>query len=249
VSGLDGSVQRVGTLSDRDREEMYAVFERYYDDVTRARFDADLAGKDDVIVLRDAERRIRGFSTLARLSVQVRGRRHRAVFSGDTVVDEAFWGTRVLGRVFLGYMFRQRLRHPLCPLWWFLISKGYKTYLLMANNFPEHWPRHERSVPAARQELLDALAGRMFPAHYEPRTGLIRFPPHHGRLRGGMAATDAQLLADNPRVRFFEARNPDWAEGVELACIASMSWTMPLRYALKALTRGLPRRALPRRYA
>ncbi|MEO0605514.1 MAG: hypothetical protein AAF211_29050, partial [Myxococcota bacterium] len=216
---------------------MFVVFDAYYDDVTRERFDADLANKHDVIVLRDEAGAIRGFSTLAKLTVQIDGHTHHAVFSGDTVVDEAFWGTRVLGRIFLAYMFRQRLRHPFARLWWFLISKGYKTYLLMANNFPEHWPRHERPIPDARRQLLDSLANELFPAYYDAPSGLIRFPAHHGRLRKGMAATDRQLLADNPRVRFFETRNPDWAEGVELACIASMSWTMPLRYALKAALR------------
>lgn len=240
MAKLSAVVQPVPALTVADRDQMFAVFEAYYDDVTRARFEADLQNKDDVIVLRDPEGTVRGFSTLRRLSVEVAGRRHRAVFSGDTVVDQAFWGTRVLGRVFLRYMFQERLRHPWAPLWWFLISKGYKTYLLMANNFPEHWPRYERPMPAARRALLDGLATELFPDAYDASQGLIRFGPHHGRLRHGMAATTAQLLADNPRIRFFEERNPDWAQGVELACVASMSWTMPLRYAVKAVLRGVP---------
>ncbi len=251
-AGVQGRVQAVQDLTPGDRDQMFALFETYYVDVSRERWDADLRGKHDVIVIRGPDGRICGFSTLARLAVEVDGRRHRAVFSGDTVVDEAYWGSRVLGRVFLAYMFRQRLRHPLAPLWWFLISKGYKTYLLMANNFPEHWPRHERPTPPARQALLDALAQHLFPDDYDARCGLIRFPPEHGRLRKGIAATDPALVAGHPRIGFFEARNPDWRQGVELACIASMSWTMPLRYAVKAALRGLRpggARLSPRRLA
>lgn len=235
MSGLRARVVPVHTLSAADRRAMFSLFAHYYDDVSEDRFDADLRAKDEVIVLRGAEGRIAGFSTLTTVEVEVDGRRHRGVFSGDTVVDEAFWGTRALGQAFLAHLFRLRLRRPLQPLWWFLISKGYKTYLLMANNFPEHWPRYERPTPPARQALLDAFATQAFPEQYEPETGLIRWPEQAGRLRDGVGAVSEALTSDHPRVRYFVERNPDWAQGVELACLASMSWSMPVRYALKAL--------------
>ena len=34
------------------------------------------------------------------------------VFSGDTVVDRAFWGQRVLGKAFLRYLFIQKGNDP-----------------------------------------------------------------------------------------------------------------------------------------
>lgn len=233
MTALRARVVPVHVLSEADRRAMFALFAHYYDDVSAPRFDADLRAKDEVIVLRTPEGRIAGFSTLTTVEVAIDGRVHRGVFSGDTVVDEAFWGTRALGQAFLAHLFRLRLRRPLQPLWWFLISKGYKTYLLMANNFPEHWPRHEVATPRGRRALLDAFGAALFPDAYDAERGLVVFPPGSGRLRQGVAPASAELATDNPRVRFFVERNPDWADGVELACIAHMDWSMPARYAAK----------------
>ena len=234
MGGLRGSVVAVDALTEAERARMATLFLQYYEGVDEQRFLADLDDKDHVIVLRDADG-IQGFSTLASLSVRHQGRTHWAVFSGDTVVDRRHWGTRVLGRQFLAYLFWQRLRRPFAPLWWFLISKGYKTYRLMANNFPEHWPRHEAATPPHRQRLLDAFSAARFAEHYDAETGLITFPRDSGRLRNGVAAASRALALENPRIRYFVERNPAWADGVELACLAAMGWSMPLRYGAKTL--------------
>lgn len=234
-SGLTGTVVSIDALTETDQQQMYEVFARYYADVSWERFVSDLQSKDDVIILRDPRHRVRGFSTLKRLALTIDGTTQYGIFSGDTVVDQAFWGTKVLGKVFLRYLFTERLRRPFSPLWWFLISKGYKTYLLMANNFPEHWPRHEAPTPSSRQAILDGFASQLFPAYYRHTSGLIEFPQNSGRLRQGVAAATEALTSQNPRIQFFVNQNPQWAEGVELACVANMSWTMPVRYALKAI--------------
>jgi hypothetical protein len=238
-AGVTARVVAVRSLSAADRDAMFALFDRYYADVTRARFDADLDVKDHVIALRDARGAWVGFSTLAQVTVDVDGVAHRGVYSGDTVLDEAQWGSGALGRAFLGYLLRVRLRHPLSPLWWFLISKGYKTYLLMANNFPEHWPRFEAPTPAEIEALRGAFASRAFGAAWRPADGVVRFEGPSGRLRSGVAAPDDAARA-RPRVAFFEAANPGWAAGDELVCVASMGWTMPLRYAWKKRRAAAP---------
>ena len=229
----------VSRLTPHDREAMYAVFERYYSEVTREQFEADLANKNAVIVLRDSERgEIQGFSTLRNLeTIGPDGRVGRAVFSGDTVVDQAYWGQKVLGVAFLAYMLRCKLRRPFEPLYWFLISKGYKTYLLMANNFVTHYPRHEHATPPGYQALLDRLGLELFGTHYHPGEGLIRHPRSMGQLREGVAEISEAELAAHPRIRFFAERNPGWHEGVELACVAEMTFTLPLTYAWKRLVK------------
>jgi hypothetical protein len=179
---LRGHVVAIGKLSASERDEMFALFAQYYDCVERARFDSDLDQKDAVILLRAAGA-IQGFSTLKTLPVRVGRRTHYGVYSGDTVLAREYWGQRVLGKVFLRYLFGQKLRRQLRPFWWFLISKGYKTYLLMANNFGEHWPRHEQATPPERQQILDAFGAAYFPDYYQPATGLIEFPESLGQLK------------------------------------------------------------------
>jgi hypothetical protein len=231
---MSGRVVARQKLSADERRAMFALFSRYYEEITRERFEDDLDHKDYVILLHDAEGRVQGFSTIQHLAVRHQGRVHRGLFSGDTVVAEEFWGQRVLGQLFLRHLFAQKLRHPFEPYWWMLISKGYKTYLLMANNFAEHWPRYEAPTPPAQQEILDAFGHALFPEAYHPATGLIAFDHSLGQLKAGVAAITTELL-EHPRIAFFAARNPSWKRGTELACIARMTWSMPLYYAGKAL--------------
>lgn len=231
---LRARVVPVDALAPRDVDAMWALFERYYDCVDRSRFEADLSQKDHVIVLRAADARLCGFSTLKRLSVTQDGTTHHAVFSGDTVVEQAYWGDRSLGVAFLRYLAWARLRHPLSPLWWILITKGYKTYLLMAHNFAEFWPRHDQPTPPDRRTLIDRLATHLFPEAWRADLGVVRFATPMGQLKAGVATIPAGLRERNPHVAFFDRHNPGWPHGDELFCVARMAWTMPLTYALKA---------------
>src|SRR4051794_1625133 len=53
------------TLDAATRDAMWRLFEGYYEDVERRRFDHDLAQKQQVILLRDrADGSLQGFSTL-----------------------------------------------------------------------------------------------------------------------------------------------------------------------------------------
>jgi hypothetical protein len=219
-----------------DRERMFEIMQKYYDSVTREHFDRDLAAKHAVIVLRDlAHGKIQGFSTL--MKVEIGEGRSAAVgfFSGDTVVEKEFWGQRTLGIAFLQFLWLEKIKNPLRPVYWFLISKGYKTYLLMANNFSDHYPRYEKPTPALQRRIMDEFYGKLYPGKYEPATGRVVFESCEGKLKEGVAAPSAELIASNPRVAYFEKQNPGWKNGDELACIAQMTLWMPLSYQLKAL--------------
>ena len=231
---MSGRIVAIGDVGTAERRAMFSVFARYYEQISYERFVADLEAKDLVILLFDEAGTIQGFSTIKHLEVTRGARVHRGLFSGDTVVAEEFWGQRVLGRLFLRHLFAQKLAHPFQPYWWLLISKGYKTYLLMANNFAEHYPRHERPTPPESQQVLEDFALQLFPDSYNRTSGLIEFEASLGQLKGHVAPITQESL-DNPRIRFFQERNPTWQRGSELVCIARMTWSMPFYYGAKAL--------------
>jgi hypothetical protein len=235
VSRLRATVQPVASLDGFARGGMYLLFERYYDHVDPWTFYRDLARKRDVILLRDDEGYLRGFSTLQPMTVEVDGEPHRGVYSGDTVIEAGWRGNGALGRAFLRYLLREQLREPTRPLWWFLISKGYKTYLIMANNFPEHWPRYEQATPPLEAALSDAFARQMFGDAWNPADGVVRFGPDAPRLKAGVAPIEPELLVRSPRVRFFQERDPGWMQGDELVCLARMTPWMPAWYTYKKL--------------
>ncbi len=232
MSKLVAEVLPVRSVKEFERAKMFQLFARYYEHVSYEQFCTDLAAKDDVIVLRDGEGQVQGFSTLVAVRLEVGGKTHHGVFSGDTVVDRAHWGQKALGVAFLKYLLVKKLRHPLRPLWWFLISKGYKTYLLMANNFGEHYPSADAPTPAWARGLIDAFGATHFGTAYDPQAGLIRFERSLGQLRPHVAPITERERAD-PRIALFERLNPTWSEGTELCCLARMTWSMPFVYALK----------------
>lgn len=211
---------------------MYLLMSRYYAGINEAQFREDLA-KKSVVFLLESEGRIYGFSSLLYSPLEVQGVRITAAYSGDTVLDRQFWGTRELGKVFLRHLWLHKMRDPFTPLYWFLMSKGYKTYLLMANNFSDYYPRPRADIPGFEKALMDAFYAGLYPAQY--RDGLIRFEEAPCKLKQGVADIDAALLESNEKVALFQRLNPDWKNGTELACVARMTLSMPFFYGTKAL--------------
>ena len=249
---LQGVVVGASQLKCAQKNAMYGLYERYYEGICREQFDIDLANKSDVILLLDRkildpDSAIKGFSTLTEFVVSSGKQKARILFSGDTVVDKMYWGQRTLGITFLVHLFKLKLKNPWQPLYWFLISKGYKTYLLMANNFRVHFPRLEKQNPEWAQDLLNAAGKHLYPKNYDVQSGIIRFSDHGARVRKGVAEIDEQT-AKNPRVAFFVSRNPAYFEGDELACLAKMELSMPLRYYAKSVVK-MAMKFAPRKHA
>ena len=95
---IQGRIASVVEIAAADARVMYEIFARHYDCVSLEQFLLDLSEKDCVLVLRDANQGICGFSTQKVFRVSVGGTPVRAVFSGDTIVDRAYWGEQELGR-------------------------------------------------------------------------------------------------------------------------------------------------------
>ncbi|WP_420127463.1 hypothetical protein [Longimicrobium sp.] len=205
----------------RTRNAAFALFRAHYEGADQARFERDLGEKQRVILLRDHGGALRGFSTVLYRDVRVGARNATMVFSGDTVIDRSCWGQKRLQSAFAGLLFRLKLRHPDRPLYWFLISKGWRTYLLMANHFPRAVPRWDLAEPPELRAALDLFATERFGAEYDAAAGIVRYATPHERVRDGVAPVEGDLLA-NPHIRFFVERNPGHADGEELACLAQI---------------------------
>ena len=203
--------------------KLYCLFASHYDNVTPSRFEADLGEKDFIVLLRDAENgEPRGFSTQQILRMQVDGRPIRALFSGDTIIDPEYWGEQELVRGWCRVVGRLLADEDKSPLYWLLISKGFRTYLYLPVFYHEFWPRHDQATPLSVQQIMDALAIRKWPQYYQPFSGLLQFPKSLGHLKSEIADVPT-ARADDPNVQFFLERNPTYREGTELVCLAPIS--------------------------
>ena len=218
---LTSRILSPAALTPAERRRMYALMRRHYAGVSRAGFERDLAEKDWVLLLSDVQGEVQGFTTLMLLEAEVEGRTVHALFSGDTIVDKAYWGEPTLARAWAAFALSLADEVP-GPLYWFLISKGYRTYKLLPLYFQDYHPRPDAPLPPQTAAIMAALAERKYPGCYDPRRGLLRFARRKDRLRPELAAIETRRLKD-PHVRFFLERNPGYAQGDELVCLARIS--------------------------
>jgi hypothetical protein len=218
------------------RERMYALYATYYDAVTPERFRSDLEDKDFVIELREQDE-LRGFSTVALMDFDACGAR-RAIFSGDTIVDRRCWGEQSLARAFCRLAGNLKALAPRIPLYWFLISKGHRTYRYLSAFSRVYYPSPHLPTPPEAQAWLDELATRRFGAAYVPELGLVRFPSSHGYLKPDWAGIHRGAL-ERPEVRFFSERNPRHSEGDELCCITALEASNLRSFARREFLEGV----------
>ncbi len=233
LKGLRARAIRSEHVTPEHLQSMWNLFDRYYEDTSFERFKNDLSKKDHVIIL-EAHGEVLGFTTVQFYDSLFEGKTVRVVYSGDTVKDRRVWGEKKLNVSFALLIAKDFLRNLGKPYYWFLISKGFKTYLVLTNKFPNSWPRHDRPTPQFEDGLLAHLACAKFGESYFHEQGVLRFSTPMGRLKDDAVPITERDL-ENPDIRYFHERNPEYLAGTELCCLAKLD--APLW--IKTLHRGL----------
>lgn len=215
--------------------QMYELFRYYYGGTDAETFLSDLSGKHGVILVRTRrDHRIVGFSTIVSLDMKVGRILGRGIFSGDTILEEAYRGTRKLQLAFYRYLIQQKLRQPFRPVLWLLISKGYKTYLLLANNFARYYPNPEWRHREL-SDVIDQYCGEMFPGYLDTERRVLDFGQSAQHLADGVAEVTEELRQRHEKIRFFEQCNPTWKWGTELPCVGVVDARTLVGFASKAV--------------
>lgn len=213
-SRLRGTLIPRAALSGAMERAMFALLDLHFDGVDWPTFQTDLGEKNWVIVLEDEEGVLRGFSTLLLYRTQAPDTPVTVVYSGDTIVERAWWGSPALPRTWIQSV--QKLTGG-SDLYWMLLTSGYRTYRFLPVFFRDFHPRCDGDGSAAAAALLDAIAVERFGSRYDPRSGVVRFP------RPQVLAPDlldvSKGRAEDPHVRFFLTRNPGYIRGDELVCL------------------------------
>ncbi len=205
---------------------MFRLLRRYFANVRSGTFFADLAEKDLAILLFDGRDRLAGFTTLQFISLTVDGVPCRFLFSGDTIVDARFRNQSGLAGAFGRVLVRMMDPCDGAPRYWFLISKGWRTYRFLPAFFNAFYPSPEgpAHARAAGETLkrLRAVATHKFGNAFRPDLGIIDHNGRRERLRPRHCAVGAGK-ANDPHIACFMQKNPGWRDGTELACIAEIS--------------------------
>jgi hypothetical protein len=224
IQKLTSKITQVGRLSPALHRAMFDLFKRYYEDVEFTRFEKDLSEKTHVFLFYEKRSKdLVGFSTIyrKRMSDIAPG---LFLFSGDTVLREDCWGSKILQQTFSRYVLVSKFMTPHQPLYWMLMSKGFKTYMMARMNFRRSYPNHKRTTPPLFQRVLDRYYGKKFGDAYDSKSGLITFQKSLGAVKGGFADPTERQLEDAD-IRYFLKRNPEYRQGVELACVTEIQFS------------------------
>jgi len=233
--GVVARYRRIDRISPADIRTMYDIFCRYYANTDLDTFLSDMSRKTGVFLIRRRDDRcLVGFSTVALMDLNLQGKQVKGVFSGDTIIEKEYWGSRALVTSFFLYIVRVILRYPFTPVFWLLISKGYKTYLLLANNFFRFYPHPQRRYQAY-ETLVEEYSEALFPGYYCPARKVLDFGEDYQFLNQDVAGITDELRERVPNVAFFEACNPDWESGHELPCVGRAGPSDAFRYVFRLI--------------
>ncbi len=222
MNKLRAEIRAVADLDDPSQQALFALYGRYYGGTSEAMFREDLAQKDQVLLLWNGTRALRGFSTLAMYERRFEGQALRVMYSGDTIIDEACWGQQALAFSWLQFAGQVKAQAPSVPHYWFLIVKGHRTYRYLSVFSRLFYPAPGRAMPRREKALMDTLARERFGEAYDSQRGVIHFPSSRGHLRRRWAEIPSKDL-HRPEVRFFLERNPGYVNGDELVCLCELT--------------------------
>ena len=220
---LTSSLVRVDDIGIEDRNTMLQLMDECFMNIRKATFDADLEQKDWVILVRTiATGQLVGFSTQVLLNVNIDGCPVRVLYSGDTVIERQHWGDPALAHAWGHLALRLIEDCETKPLYWFLTSKGFRTYRYLPLFFRTYYPKPDSHLPDCVRLIIDAIGHQISPQHYNTETQIIRATQSKDFVRPGVSDLTNQLQS-NPSVQFFVERNPNYLYGDELCCLAALT--------------------------
>lgn len=224
-------------ISSEYLDQMYEIYSEYYANTRKSIFLEDFKKKHGaILILHPKRNEVVGFSTVAIHQFTLNNKNYTFLFSGDTVIQKEFWGCRTLQTTMMKLLIKLRFRFPFDELYWLLISKGYKTYLLLANNYFVYYPHHE-GKHAHLKPIVEHYCKTYFNEYFDHDSGLLNFGSDYQPLKADVAPITQQMRQDNPKISFFERENPTWVQGTELPCIGRLAWQDVLRFPLRMLTK------------
>lgn len=202
---------------------MFVLMAKNYDHMSRVSFEKDLAVKQYVGMIASEDDELVGFTTYA---VNPKGsgtENYNIIFSGDTIIDPAHWGTQIIVKgwtMSVGWISKS---DQLKKWYWYLMSKGHRTYLYLPLFFESYYPAPE---PGPEQYLFKSIAHEvsnlLYGEYWKPEKGIIEFSDNQGSLKKELS-DDSFKKSKSPNIAFFLEKNPGFEKGDELVCITEIS--------------------------
>lgn len=219
--GLTAQLVSCGDLDEARVRAMFELYASNYADTSDAIFRRDLARKTHALLLMREDDSLGGFTTLELYSSNAAGQPVRVLYSGDTIIDPAHWGSPALAFEWIRFAGMIARRDPV-PLYWLLIVKGHRTYRFLPAFAKRYIPHHEFPDSPAERTILSALAREKFGDRFDDACGVVSFPTPQGRLIDELADVPWQHRRLRSVAHFLRL-NPGYRDGDELVCLCRLA--------------------------
>ena len=233
---MKGNVVKRDEVDEETQTAMYELFSKQFENVSFEQFLEDLDQKNWVLLLRDDDGVLSGFSSMHIYDVMVDNRKLTVVYSGDTVVDVESWSDSALSYYWMGAIDYLRRLHRKERLYWFLLVSGFRTYRFLPVYSQFFFPRYDQSTTEDIQRIMDVMASARFGNMYDAPTGIVRLGVP-AILKDGYRGIPENRLKD-PHIAFFAVKNPGHEEGDELVCFAELCEDKFTRLGRRMLMKG-----------
>ena len=122
--------------------------------------------------------------------------------------------------------------------YWFLLSKGHRTYMYLPLFFNEYYPSANGSLANPLLEILETTAQRLYDGCYKQASGLIVFDRKMGELKS-IHTQSTYEKQHKPHVKLFLRLNPYFHQGDELVCLTHLHPDNMRGYAKKYMLEGM----------
>jgi hypothetical protein len=230
---LIGCISKTAEIKEDQLNQMFNLMNEYYDNISWESFMDDLSEKDWVILL-ESEREIKGFSTQKLIEHTIDKKNVSVVFSGDTIIDKSCWGTLALPITFGRMMMSIKALLKDKGLYWFLISKGYRTYRFLPVFFNSFYPSPNSFDSQFEKRLLREVASKKFGSSFNAEKLIINASGNSQKLKADICDISEQRGKDR-YIAYFEKSNPGYTNGDELACMAKFEESNLTPFILKRI--------------
>jgi len=222
-------------ISSEQFSRMFNLMHENYDYVTFDNFCNDLKHKTFAGLLFDEDSDIQGFTTFGINPKEYKHKDYNILFSGDTVVSSSYIGSQELGKGWCRTVGMLLSKYPDKKWMWYLMSKGYKTYLYLPFFFNKFYPSPSIIEHKDYSLIIDECSTHFFGDDWKSNEGIVRFKDRLGQVKKEHA--EKSFRKNNEYVDFFLRKNPGFVDGDEMVCMAELSLNNFKRYPRRIISK------------
>ncbi len=225
MSFLTGEIKETSSVSTEDINYIFhSLYKDYYDGVDEAYFLNNFRARDYALIFSTASGEIKGFSLQEIIPTEVEGKKVLVLWAGDILIHPDYWGKNDYRIKLAAFCLKIHEENPDKLVYRLTTPKGHKTYMIVPKLFHRFYPSPEHNYyPDFEGKVIDnILLYKYTPEVYNKEKKILIPEEDAHRLATGFAQINDALL-ENPYIKCFYERNPDYQRGNEIPVISQIT--------------------------